>query len=166
MGTTGFSISSLLSNPNFQRLLAGIGSRLDPEGVGGALGSAADAYIANTSEQRARAGQENARVESNRTLGTRIGGDARMTPPGSEGLSSIKTTPKGSVILEYDPPMGDARTQPTTPQSSSQIAVTPPARPVQTPTAPTTSPTTSVPRPSSSQVSSRYFNPRDLYPFS
>ena len=46
------SLQRLFSNPNFISLLAGIGTNLDPQGVGGALGGAAQSAV------RAKAAQE------------------------------------------------------------------------------------------------------------
>src|SRR6266403_5260247 len=54
---TGFgaSMSQLFSNPNFLSLLAGIGAKMDPEGVGGIIGIPTQQFIANKAAQEAGA---------------------------------------------------------------------------------------------------------------
>jgi hypothetical protein len=49
---TGGDIQRLFSNPNFLSLLAGIGAKLDPEGVGGAIGGPTQQLIANQAAQK------------------------------------------------------------------------------------------------------------------
>lgn len=46
------TLQQLFSNPNFLSLLAGVGARLDPQGVGGALGGATQDYLRAQAAQR------------------------------------------------------------------------------------------------------------------
>ena len=82
-GTGPTGLSALFSNPDFISLLAGIGQRLDPQGVGGALGGAAIDY------QKAKAGQEAAKaLVARNTPPTR----SPLTPAGVPGPTSETTT--------------------------------------------------------------------------
>jgi hypothetical protein len=47
-----FSIGKLFSDPNFVNLLADIGAKLDPQGVGGALGTATQHYVSAPAAQK------------------------------------------------------------------------------------------------------------------
>lgn len=118
MSITGFDLSKLLSDPNVQSIMAGIGARLDPEGVGGALGTATQQFVQAQASQKALAGQEKGRMGQSSLLAASMmppgpEKDALMkrgiemlglTPPGTPGLSGVKMGPKGQIITEFDPP--------------------------------------------------------------
>ena len=84
-GSTG--ILSLLRDPNVINLLAGIGSKLDPEGVGGILGGATQTLTRNTAAQKAFGEQEELRTKNNELLKQII---QLMSPAGSPGPTNIK----------------------------------------------------------------------------
>ena len=108
MSTQGFNFLDLLGDANFQQLLAGVGSSLDPEGVGGALGKATIAYTRNKAAQSLAAKQlDESRSDRqelrdyHRTLIDKLGG---ITPAGQPGVNSLKPTRTGSLSLDVDSP--------------------------------------------------------------
>ena len=108
MATQGFNFLDLLGDANFQQLLAGVGSSLDPEGVGGALGKATIAYTRNKAAQSLAAKQlDESRSDRqelrdyHRTLIDKLGG---ITPAGQPGVNSLKPTRTGSLSLDVDSP--------------------------------------------------------------
>ena len=74
-----FTLARLLANPNFQTLLAGIGTGLDPEGVGGAIGRPTIGAIQSQAAQKAIGEQENLR------RGTNLLAIASMVPEDERG---------------------------------------------------------------------------------
>ena len=94
--TPSFSVAKLFNDPNFVNLLAGIGAKLDPQGVGGALGTSTIAFNQAKAAQAAGAKTiaNNARLmRSYEKVATRLGG---MTPPGVEGATSLRVNKDGS----------------------------------------------------------------------
>jgi hypothetical protein len=116
----GFSVSRLLSDPGFQNLLAGVGQKLDPEGVGGALGGATIAYNQSQVAAKRAEAQEKQRNEQTSMLTDVLkrmsGTESVMTPKGQPGVTSIQTKPDGSLNINADVP-GPSTTQ-------NQIATT------------------------------------------
>ena len=88
--------TKLLADPNFQSLLAGVGARLDPQGVGGALGGATQAYLNQKSLQKTAAHTQGIQEKRHAEL---LAALARgHTPAGVEGRTS--TTVSGDKIVE------------------------------------------------------------------
>jgi hypothetical protein len=98
-------IQGLVSNPNFINLLAGIGTRLDPEGIGGILGVPTQQINQSIAAQRALSSQEAQRKETNALLQRLLAG---MTPNGVEGPSSITINPDGFTAKVETPGGGSA----------------------------------------------------------
>ena len=97
-------LTKLFSDPNFISLLAGVGQRLDPQGVGGALGGATLDY------QKAKAGQEAAKAlvarnapptQSPLTPAGVPGATTRITTKNADGTYS--TTEKGDGPITSTP---------------------------------------------------------------
>lgn len=111
--STGFDVNKLFANENFLRMLAGIGTALDPDGPGGRLGKVADALIVNTKSQEALAKQlnpsqqavinPNATVEPTRDSGLAQKVSQLLTPAGEEGLTSIARKGSGEIQVTYTP---------------------------------------------------------------
>lgn len=93
--THGFSISGLFENPDFLRMLAGIGAEMDPQGAGGILGRAATTMI--KSKAAAKAGEQtlNEDGEVTRKLGP-------LTPKGTQGPNKITRKSNGSLDIDVD----------------------------------------------------------------
>lgn len=125
------TIAEILADPNFQSLLAGIGARLDPEGVGGALGGATTQFIQSRAAQNAVTKQDEQRQTSNdlavammlpegeqktfflnRAM-NRLGG---LTPKGQPGVTGLTMGPDGSATLKMDLP-GQQPAQPNAPMN-------------------------------------------------
>lgn len=119
MSTMGFNLQKLLADPNVQNLLAGVGTRLDPEGAGGALGGATTQLVQSRAAQTALAGQERQRSASNllqlaatapepeqaayyRNKAIEMLGD--FTPKGQPGVTAVKMGPAGELNFSIDPP--------------------------------------------------------------
>ncbi len=87
----------LLSDPNFQSLLAGVGARLDPQGVGGALGGATQGYLNQKALQKTakeKENQQNIRHADILSALDRVGG---ITPKGQQGGDTISRNDDGSL---------------------------------------------------------------------
>jgi hypothetical protein len=91
MGETN-NAATLFSNPNFLALLAGIGTQVDPQGVGGQIGRPTTQYIQNVAAQEAIEKQEQERRRYNEQLIGLIGG---LTPKGVTGPSQVTINPEG-----------------------------------------------------------------------
>ena len=91
-----FNLTELFGNRNFQNLLAGIGTNLDPYGAGGAIGRPTQQLIKNLAAQEATAKQQEFATQ----LAKMLGG---ITPKEEEGLTSMTMKP-GSVALDITPP--------------------------------------------------------------
>lgn len=117
--TSGSTVNSVFNDPNLIQLLAGIGARLDPEGIGGALGVPAIQMSQARSAQSALAGQETQRRGSNLLAMAQLmpEGEQRnmyvqqaisllggLTPKGQPGVTGIKMAPTGGVTLDVDAP--------------------------------------------------------------
>lgn len=146
----GFDVQKILANRNFTNLLAGIGAKLDPNGVGGALGGATIAYnAAQASSERADT-QEKTKNAQHEKLLQLLETHGGPTPAGTPGLTGFKVGPKGNVIADIDPELQSSGTVPaqnnTTPVASDttvQNAVpTTPTAPVASTVAPTATSTT------------------------
>lgn len=119
MGEPG-GISQLFSDPNFLGLLAGVGARLDPEGVGGAIGVPAQQLIQGQAAQKALGEQEKRRSalttlaassllpdndpRKNDFLNRAISYLGGMTAPDKEGVTGVKVGPGGNYLLDITPP--------------------------------------------------------------
>lgn len=142
-------LTGLLADPNFQNLLAGIGTKLDPEGVGGALGTPTTALIKSLAAQKALGKSENKRDAYNKQLLDVLSG---MTPKGTPGLSSATVSP-GGIKLDIETgdvggELGGGFIAPTSPRTTAPAQNT-------TPIAPT----------SANPSASRRTRLSDLFPF-
>ena len=88
--------TAFLADPNFQSLLAGVGARLDPQGVGGALGGATQDYLNRQALQRTAATTKALQDKRHAGLLAAFGRD--YTPAGAEGKTS--TTITGDKVVE------------------------------------------------------------------
>ena len=135
--------AKLLSDPNFQSLLAGVGARLDPQGTGGVLGTATQGYLNQKSLQKTAAHTQDIQERRHAELLAALAGG--HTPKGVEGKTS--TTVSGDKIvekgnrgaIEYTETQPVAAAAPTTPGDYST------AVPAGTPPISTTPPPPSVP---------------------
>lgn len=94
----GFNFLDWLSKPGSQNLLAGIGSRLDPQGVGAALGQSTIAY--NQSRVAAeRADAQEKKLGDQRTEALKILG---LTPSGTPGPTKIEAKKDGNIVQTSD----------------------------------------------------------------
>ncbi len=85
----------LLGDRNFINLLAGIGGRLDPKGVGGALGGATIAYTGAQAAQERAASNANAQNQQTKMLLDALDKHGGLTPPGTPGVTSAAATDTG-----------------------------------------------------------------------
>ena len=100
---TPTGISALLADRNFINLLAGIGSSLDPKGVGGALGLPTIAYNQSVAAQNVGAkvaNQPTGSIRRYRDVQDRLGGD--LTPRGTPGPTRFEAKKDGSYLVEGD----------------------------------------------------------------
>ena len=120
-GPTGFlgSASTLLANPAFQGLLGGVGARLDPQGVGGALGGALQTYLNQQALQKVAATTQQRQDKRHDEL---LAALSRVhTPAGAEGrtwtnISRDKIVTKGNRgDTEYTETQPIPATAPQTP---------------------------------------------------
>ena len=101
-----FDIGALFADPNFRNLLAGIGTGLDPKGVGGAIGIPTQQY--------------NQSVASQKSIADIIAKLGQPTAANIPGLTSAKLDDKGVKLdiatpqFTQNAPGGGATT--TTPQ--------------------------------------------------
>ncbi len=84
-----------LKNRNVINLLAGIGSRLDPKGVGGALGGATLAFTGAQAAQERAASSDAAQSRQTQMLLDAISKHGGLTPPGTPGITSAAATDDG-----------------------------------------------------------------------
>ncbi len=137
---SGFA--ALFSNPQFLSLLAGAGAKLDPQGVGGALGGATQNILNQQALQKTAARTEDLQNKRHAEI---LAAFARMhTPAGAEGPTA--TTVSGNKIItkgnrgdtEYTetqpvpaivPPITTTPTSPTVPaagvSTSPQTSIVP-----------------------------------------
>jgi hypothetical protein len=123
-------IAGLLSNPNFINLLAGIGTNLDPQGVGGALGQPTLAVNQSIAAQRALSSQEDERRKYNQQLLELLSG---ITPKGVAGPSSVTINPDGYTAKVELPGGGSAVSDLGTGRLDTGVTAGPPAS-IATPT--------------------------------
>jgi hypothetical protein len=104
MAESTSSVYDFFANPNMQLLLAGLGTELDPEGIGGKLGRPTTALIKGQSAQRAATQQleagkaeREALREQHRLLLDRLG---PITGPDKVGLNGIKPAANGTVNID------------------------------------------------------------------
>lgn len=95
------STGGFFNDPNFQALLAGIGTNLDPEGPGGAIGKATSQYIRSKAAQKATETADQRRTEQISMLVNKLGG---FSSDKVEGVSAAKVGPDGKITITYDPP--------------------------------------------------------------
>ena len=100
-------------NPNFLNLLAGIGARIDPYGVGGNIGIPAIEYIkAQAASERADkvAATNDAQAEQHRKLIEALQvDDGALTLPDQPGITNKKLNPDGSYTITVMPKAGGSR---------------------------------------------------------
>jgi hypothetical protein len=122
MATTGIfgGMNEWLKKPENQLLLAGAGQKLDPQGVGGALGGATGAYLqSNIAAERAQK-QEASQNEQRKMLTDVLArmadpnGNA-LTPKGQPGPTSVSANPDGSLKILADVGPGSTANQLATP---------------------------------------------------
>ncbi len=87
--------TKLLGDRNFINLLAGIGSRLDPKGVGGALGGATIAYTGAQAAQERAASNAEAQNQQTKMLLDALNQHGGLTPKGTPGITSATATEDG-----------------------------------------------------------------------
>lgn len=114
-----------LAKPENQLLLAGAGQKLDPTGVGGALGGATSAYL-QSNIAADRADKQEAQHSQQAKMVTDV--LARMadpnsanllTPKGTPGATGIKTNNDGSLRIDADVGPGSTANQQATQQAKS-----------------------------------------------
>jgi hypothetical protein len=149
-----WSFSGMLSDPNFQLLLANMGRQMDPEGAGGVIGTAAANMISSKAAQSAIEKRDAARSAQIKQLIDLHGG---ITKPDRPGLNSVKATPSGSYTFDLNLP--EPRNITSTPEYGAfsntlrDIAATRPTNvapaqpPARTQTAPVITPATTAPVP-------------------
>lgn len=111
-GGFGAGLMALFSDPNFQALLAGIGQRADPEGVGGILGGATLSYIQSKAAQKALESQD-AKRDANldplrptpsviQRAAELMRGNPDVTPLNKAGINGVKAGPNGNAIIDIN----------------------------------------------------------------
>ena len=162
----GGGIADLFRNPQFQSLLAGIGARLDPQGVGGALGGATQEYIKSKAALSSATDiQEQANRRHRQLMAALV---SRHTPAGAPGPTS--TTYSANKIVEKGN-RGNIEYTETTPVPAALESVAP----AQAPSDYSTAVPASLPPVTTSPVSSsaptkgvpltQSMAPREFYPF-
>ncbi len=136
--------AKLLADPNFQYLLAGIGTRLDPQGAGGAIGGSTQNYLSQQALQKTAARTQE---QQNKRHSELLAAFARThTPEGVEGRTSttisgdkiVEKGNRGSTEYTETQPVSIAAPQEPGDYSTAIPAGTPPV--TSTPTVPTTLP--------------------------
>ena len=147
MATTGMpfagkSLTEIFQDANFQNLLAGAGARLDPQGIGGALGGATIALNKSFGAQKVAENQGAANEAQQRDMKTELDllraqrlnntppVGVPVTPPNVPGPTSIKANPDGSVTTTSTPDNGPGSTanQLATPLVSTSPTVSAPPK--------------------------------------
>lgn len=117
MATTGMpfagkNITEIFQDANFQNLLAGAGARLDPSGIGGALGGATIALnksfgAQQVAEKQGEANQREMKTAIDLLNAQRLNATppvgVPVTPPNEPGPTSIKANPDGTVTTTSTP---------------------------------------------------------------
>lgn len=110
-------MTDLFADPNFLSLLAGLGARLDPQGVGGAIGGAVTQGIQSQAAQKSLAGQEKSRMGTSALLLSRLLPEGEqqtqmvqraidllgLTPKGTKGVTGLEMGKDGGITLKIDP---------------------------------------------------------------
>ncbi len=164
--------AALLADPNFQGLLAGVGARLDPKGVGGALGGSTQQYLNQQALQRAAADKEKKQDKRHAELLAAFGGNA--TPPGADGITSLavsnnKIVEKGNRgNIEYTETQPIPAVAPQTPGDYSTTIPTGTPPVMTTPPSPTIPPAgvSTSPQTSTVPAITPRNEARNFYPFS
>lgn len=92
------SAADWLQKPGSQNLLAGIGAKLDPNGIGAALGGATTAYNqSRVAEERAATQEKN--LEEQRQSALKI---LQLSPPGQPGPTKIEAKKDGGIVQTSD----------------------------------------------------------------
>ena len=108
----GKNITELFQDANFQNLLAGAGARLDPTGIGGALGGATIALnksfgAQQVAEKQGEANQREMKTAIDLLNAQRLNATppvgVPVTPPNEPGPTSIKANPDGTVTTTSTP---------------------------------------------------------------
>jgi hypothetical protein len=100
--TTPGGITGLLGDRNFLQLLAGIGTGLDPKGVGGALGVPTANLIASQAAQERAAKQAAAQNAQTKLVIEALNRHGGMSDAETPGVTSFKATPRG-LQMEVTP---------------------------------------------------------------
>lgn len=118
-----FNFADLTKDRNFLSMLAGIGTRLDPGGAGGAIGAPTQSLIQSMAAQEAAGKQEARRTKFDEAIQSLLGGLTPQDQPGPTGFKAtgdkltIDVTPPGApgVAAALGGP-GIAPTAPATPK--------------------------------------------------
>ncbi|GAG31976.1 unnamed protein product [marine sediment metagenome] len=106
-GSGGFDFMKLLGDRNFINMLAGVGTGLDPQGAGGAIGRPTQQYIQSLATQEAVAKKEGQRMKMEKDLLSILGG---ATPKDMPGLTTAKIG-DGTMQLDINTAGPQAPTQ-------------------------------------------------------
>jgi hypothetical protein len=136
-------ITGLLQDRNFLQLLAGIGSNLDPKGVGGAIGTPTATLIASQAAQERAAKQAAAQNAQTKLVIDALNRHGGMSDAETPGVTSFKSTPSG-LQMEITPQPGGVGNY-----SGSGLAEPPAAPSATIPQVPVAVPT---PTPSASEL--------------
>ena len=90
----GGGIAGLFSDPNFLSFLAGAGSKLDPEGVGGAIGGATQGWI--QAKQTGKA-LEKKDAQTERLIEAMAGGKIGGATVKPDGTMTLKASERGPL---------------------------------------------------------------------
>ena len=116
-GGGGGGIVSLLADPNIQSLMAGIGTNLDPEGVGGAIGKPTQAMIQNQQMGKAMEKQDQRWTSLIEAMAGGKVGSASIKDDGKGGTSVSLKAPEGLGTLS-EPMQNTAPQEPVSPFQS------------------------------------------------
>jgi len=148
-------LNTMLANPNTQRFMAGLGTQIDPEGVGGAIGVPTSKAIQRQQYQKATAKQQGKQDQLFELARRILSGTEGFTPAGSRGFSKMSFAPGkeglGEISASYDVGRDEGSFTPSINQ---------PANPVDTGTAGGTGTSIDV----TSSPNRPQFNMTDLFP--
>lgn len=137
MSTTGFlgTMTDWLAKPENQLLLANAGAKLDPTGVGGALGGATGAYLQSNIAAKRAEDKESKQNEQQQALLKTLQAFADpqgnvLTPKGAPGATSVSANNDGSIKINANMP-GSTENQLATQQAVRALSPStqPPASP-------------------------------------
>ena len=111
-GQGGGGVMGLLADPNFQSMLAGIGTNLDPEGVGGAIGKPTQALIQNKQMGKAMEKQDKRWQALIDAMADGKVGKATIKEDGKGGTTMTLGAPEGGLGALNQPIQQTTPTQP------------------------------------------------------